>query len=46
VHEKWIDLLKAARRGPVATRLPNVEPYLAYWLSEIVRPNLAPAAAN
>jgi integrase len=45
VHEKWIDLLTAARRGPVATKMPNVESYLAYWLSEVVRPNLAPATA-
>ena len=43
VHSKWLKLHQQAQAGPVATRVPTVVKYLAYWLEEIVKPNLAPA---
>ena len=43
VHAKWINLQHRAKDGPVATRVPTLKAFLAYWLEEIVRPNLAPA---
>jgi integrase len=43
VHDKWIKLHQQAKAGPVATRVPTLGDYLAYWLREVVRPNLAPA---
>jgi integrase len=46
VHDKWVDLLKRARSGPVATKVPTVGEYLAYWLREVVEPNLAPLTAS
>src|SRR5689334_25380786 len=42
VHEKWIKLQQQAREGPVATKVPAVAEYVAYWLREIVKPNLSP----
>ncbi|SDY44777.1 Site-specific recombinase XerD [Micromonospora pattaloongensis] len=42
VHDKWIKLHQQAKAGPVATRVPTVGDYLAYWLSDVVKPNLAP----
>jgi integrase len=43
VHEKWLRLHEAARRGPVATSSPVLAEYLAYWLREVVvPPNYAP----
>lgn len=42
LHDRWIDLQKQARNGPVATKVPKLAEYLAYWLQEIVAPNLAP----
>jgi integrase len=42
VHDKWIKLHQQAREGPVATRVPTVASYVAYWLAEIVAPNLSP----
>ncbi|MFF3879177.1 tyrosine-type recombinase/integrase [Streptomyces sp. NPDC001978] len=42
VHEKWIDLHAEAKKGPVATRHRTLAVFLAYWLEEIVKPNLAP----
>jgi hypothetical protein len=42
VHDKWIKLLTRASQGPVQTITPTVARYLAYWLREIVEPNLAP----
>ena len=42
VHEKWIKLQSRALAGPVPTKSPTVGEYLAYWLSEVVEPNLAP----
>jgi integrase len=46
VHAKWLDLHRQAARGPVATRVPTLDAYLTYWLTETVRPNLAPATAS
>jgi integrase len=43
VHDKWIRLQQKAKDGPVATRVPTLAAFLAYWLEEVVRPNLAPA---
>jgi integrase len=45
VHEKWIKLHQQARQGPVATKVPTLSEYLAYWQREVVEPNLAPATA-
>jgi integrase len=42
VHEKWIKLQQRAREGPVATKVPSVGEDVAYWLREIVKPNLSP----
>jgi integrase len=38
----WRRLRAQADRGPVASNLPTLREYLAYWLSEVVKPNLAP----
>jgi len=46
VHAKWLDLHRQAARGPVASRVPTLDAYLTYWLTQIVRPNLAPATAS
>src|SRR6266508_1482361 len=46
VHEKWIKLQDQAQKGPVATRLPRLSEYLAYWLDEVVRPGLKPKSAE
>jgi len=43
VHEKWLALVAAARRGPVAPSVPQLSQYLERWLQETVRPNLAPS---
>jgi integrase len=45
VREKWLTLHQRARQGPVATTTPSVATYLAYWLAEIVEPNLRPLTA-
>jgi integrase len=42
VHDKWIGLHAKAKKGPVATRHRTLSVFLAYWLKEIVKPNLAP----
>jgi integrase len=42
VHGKWIALHAEAKKGPVATRHRTLAAFLAYWLDEIVKPNLAP----
>src|SRR5215207_1784860 len=42
VHEKWLALTAASRRGPVAPTHPRLSEYLERWLNESVRPNLAP----
>jgi integrase len=46
VHAKWIALHEQARRGPVATSAPTVATYLAYWLAEVVWPNLRPKTSE
>jgi integrase len=43
VHDKWIVLQQRAKQGPVATNVPTVASYLAYWLRDVVEPNLAPS---
>jgi integrase len=42
VHDKWIKLHQQAKAGPVATRVPTLGAYLAYWHRDVVAPNLAP----
>jgi integrase len=42
VHEKWIKLQSQAATRTVATKAPTVGEYIAYWLDEIVAPNLSP----
>src|SRR5205085_9046246 len=42
LHDRWIDLQKQAKSGPVTTKAPELAEYLTYWLQEIVAPNLAP----
>jgi integrase len=39
VHDKWLKLHAAAKRGPVVTKSPTVAEYLAYWLAEVIKPN-------
>jgi Phage integrase, N-terminal SAM-like domain len=43
VHEKWLKLQQRAQQGPIATSVPKLGEFLAYWLEEVVKPNLAPA---
>ncbi|MFF6808137.1 hypothetical protein [Streptomyces sp. NPDC012616] len=45
VHEKWLKLHNEAKKGPVATNTPSLAQYLAYWLKEVVEPNLPPLTA-
>jgi integrase len=45
VHDKWLKLHAAAKRGPVVTKSQTLAEYLAYWLAEVVKPGLAPATA-
>lgn len=42
VHDKWIKLQERAKEGPMATKAMTVGKFVAYWLEEIVKPNLAP----
>jgi integrase len=44
VHDKWIKLHGRAKVGPVPTKVPTLAEYIAYWLREVVRPNLAPGS--
>lgn len=39
VHNKWLKLHAAAKRGPVATKPLTVAEYLKYWLTEVIKPN-------
>jgi integrase len=41
-QQKWLKLRGKAAAGPVASNVPKLEQFLAYWLREIVQPNLAP----
>ncbi|HSV64795.1 MAG TPA: site-specific integrase [Mycobacteriales bacterium] len=45
LHGRRIDLQKQARDVPVAAKVPTVATYLDYWLTEVVKPHLAPATA-
>ncbi|MFJ9835592.1 tyrosine recombinase XerC [Streptomyces sp. NPDC101169] len=45
VHEKWLKLHSEAKKGPVETNTPTLTNYLAYWLKEVVEPNLRPLTA-
>lgn len=42
VHAKWLKLHQQAKEGPVATKGTTVAKFVAYWLDEIVEPNLTP----
>jgi integrase len=42
VHDKWLKLHDAAKAGAVPTKALTVGRFVAYWLAEIVQPNLAP----
>ncbi|WP_144128267.1 tyrosine-type recombinase/integrase [Catellatospora sichuanensis] len=44
VHAKWIKLHEEAKKGPVATKAMTVGKFAAYWLAEIVEPNLSPGS--
>ncbi|MDN5760137.1 MAG: site-specific integrase, partial [Tomitella sp.] len=43
VQEKWVRLQSQSRRGPVATTVPRLEEFAADWLTDVVKPNLAPS---
>lgn len=42
VHDKWLKLHQEAKKGPVATNVPKLGPYLLHWLEEFIQPNRAP----
>jgi integrase len=43
VHDKYIQLLAEAKKGPVSTTVPTLDQHLAYWLAEVViEPDFAP----
>jgi hypothetical protein len=41
-RQNWVRLRDQASRGPVSSSVPKLDEFLAYWLKEIVEPNLAP----
>jgi hypothetical protein len=41
-RQNWTNLRDQASRGPVSSDVPKLAEFLAYWLKEIVEPNLAP----
>ena len=41
-RHNWATLRDQASRGPVSSGVPKLDKFLAYWLKEIVEPNLAP----
>jgi integrase len=41
-QQNWLNLRDRARRGPVSSDVPKLAEFLAYWLKEVVQPNLAP----
>ena len=45
VRAKYLALHQAARRGPVVSSVPTLASYLDGWLTEVVRPSLAPQTA-
>jgi integrase len=46
VHTKWLKLLQAAKRGPVAPTSPRLADFMERWLAETVQPDLAPTTAS
>jgi hypothetical protein len=42
VHDKWIKLQERAKQGLMSTKAMTLGKFVAYWLEEIVEPNLAP----
>src|SRR5487761_1371758 len=42
VHDKWVKLQAKAAEGPLPTTTPTVAAYLAYWLSDVIKPNREP----
>jgi integrase len=46
VHERWLKLTTAARRGPVTPVSPRLSEWMQQWLADTVRPSLAPATAS
>jgi len=46
VRAKMLALQRAAANGPVATRTPTIEVFMAGWLKDMVRPNLAPTTVK
>lgn len=46
VHEKFLALHQTAARRPVATRTPTLETFMAGWLEDVIRPNLAPTTVK
>ena len=41
-RQNWVNLRDQANNGPVSYSIPKLHEFLAYWLKEIVEPNLAP----
>jgi integrase len=41
-QQAWLKLREEASRGPVSSDVQKLAEFLAYWLKEIVAPNLAP----
>src|SRR5690348_2761729 len=41
-RQNWVRLRDQASRGPVSSSVSKLDEFLAYWLKEIVEPNLAP----
>jgi integrase len=41
-QQAWLKLRDQASRGPVSSDVQKLAEFLAYWLKEIVEPNLAP----
>lgn len=41
-RQNWVTLRDRASRGPVSSDVPKLADFLAYWLKEIVEPNLSP----
>ncbi|MFE0131273.1 tyrosine recombinase XerC [Streptomyces sp. NPDC059037] len=46
VHEKWVKLHNEAKNGPMPTSSPTLAQYLAYWLRDVVQPDLKPKTAE
>jgi hypothetical protein len=41
-RQAWLKLRDEASRGPVSSDVQKLADFLAYWLEEVVAPNLAP----